>query len=134
RPARTWREARRTAAARATRRNRNSRRAGHDRPNSRPRARPPAPRGAGRLRARTPPNRRPASRLGQERMGADAERSARRVVHVARGLPHGHPARDGPHRPDPQPDRAAARARGPPPAGAPGWDPMTAAETTAPEP
>src|SRR3989442_9612926 len=67
-------------------------------------------------------------------MGADGERSARRVVHVARSLPHGPPARDGPHRPDPQPDRAAARARGPRTAGAAGCDPMTDEETTAPEP
>src|SRR5258706_11116917 len=64
-------------------------------------------------------------------MGENAERSAGRVVHAARGLPHGHPARDGPHRPDPQPDRAASRTRGPRPARAAGCDAMTDEEPTA---
>src|SRR5713226_4017844 len=64
-------------------------------------------------------------------MGANAERSARRVVHAARGLPHGHPTRDGPHCPDPQPDRPASRTRGPRPAPAAGCDSMTDEEPTA---
>src|SRR5258708_13331363 len=63
-------------------------------------------------------------------MGANAERSAGRIVHAARGLPHGHPTRDGPHRPDPQPDRPASRTRGPRPAPAAGCDSMTDEEPT----
>src|SRR5258706_7024530 len=64
-------------------------------------------------------------------MGENAERSAGRVVHAARGLPSGHAARDATHRQDPQPDRAAPRTGGPRPAGAAGCDAMTDEEPTA---
>src|SRR6266851_5299631 len=46
-------------------------------------------------------------------------------------LRHGHPPRDGPHRPDSQLDRPGSRTQGPRPARAAGCDSMTDEEPTA---
>jgi len=65
------------------------------------------------LRQGSPEDCRPASRVGQERVGSRDLRSQWRQLHPARHLSHGHEARDGSCRPDTQSDRAPTGAAGP---------------------
>src|SRR5258708_4974361 len=83
-----------------------------ERSRPRGRAQPPPLRSPRGFRSHPPPHGRPPSWLGQDRVGPQAARPARRRHHPAGGLPDGGASRDLSHRADPEPDRPAARAAG----------------------